>query len=366
MGVSPAANPVRALTVRFQLLCHCKEERFLRYYGRTLRLSAAVLSLAALLRLGTGGFFSPVMEALTGQTLAGIVFFLETGRVLRPAPQVIPPAPSVPTEETSPAPQPAPPTQHTEPVLPEPDPQLLFTQQDAALVQVQSYNGYSPDVPAWLSQPLSWDLTKEEPTVLILHSHGTESYANTQTGGYRTQDVEENMISVGDTLVRLLEAKGIHALHDRTLYDATSYSDAYENARAAIKQYLQAHPSICLVLDLHRDSVTDAAGNQLRYTVPGKDQVAQLMLVVGSDASGLNHAAWPENMSLGVKLHAQLEKLCPGITRPISFRSQRFNQDLSPGALIVEVGAAGNSRQEALSAAEYLAQAVIDLRAGTK
>ena len=88
------------------------------------------------------------------------------------------------------------------------------------------------------------------------------------------------------------------------------------------------------------------------------------MMVVGTDASGLTHPRWPENMSLAVKLHAKLEKNAPGICRPISFRSQRFNQDLSPGALIVEVGSAGNTRQEALLAVEILGQAILDIAGG--
>ena len=71
-------------------------------------------------------------------------------------------------------------------------------------------------------------------------------------------------------------------------------------------------------------------------------------------------------MSLAVKFQAQLEKQCPGICRPISFRSQRFNQDLSTGALLVEVGSAGNTHQEALLATDFLAQTIIALAKGTE
>jgi stage II sporulation protein P len=111
--------------------------------------------------------------------------------------------------------------------------------------------------------------------------------------------------------------------------------------------------------------VENNQGEQVRMTTQINGvSTAQLMLVVGTDAGGLTHPNWPENMSLAVKLHAQLEKNSPGICRPISFRSQRFNQDLSPGALIVEVGSAGNTRQEALLAVEQLGQAIIDLANG--
>ena len=70
-------------------------------------------------------------------------------------------------------------------------------------------------------------------------------------------------------------------------------------------------------------------------------------------------------MSLGLKLHAQLERQSPGITRPLQLRSQRFNQDLLPGALLIEVGAAGNTHEEARNAARQLAMAIAALQYGT-
>ena len=72
-----------------------------------------------------------------------------------------------------------------------------------------------------------------------------------------------------------------------------------------------------------------------------------------------------ENLILGLKLHAQLERQAAGLTRPLQLRSQRFNQDLSSGALLIEVGAAGNSHKEAQIAATQLAYAIVALAKGT-
>ena len=85
------------------------------------------------------------------------------------------------------------------------------------------------------------------------------------------------------------------------------------------------------------------------------------MAVVGTNGSGLHHPNWQKNMALALKLHVQLERMYPGITRPISLRSQRFNQDLLPGAMLIEVGAAGNTQAQALQAADCLATAIIAL-----
>ena len=173
------------------------------------------------------------------------------------------------------------------------------------------------------------------------------------------------MLAVGQRVAELLEEAGICVIHDRTVHDYPSYNGAYNHARKQTEAYLQEYPSIQLILDLHRDAMEDSNGQQISTTVDidGKTS-AQLMMVVGTNAGGLYHPDWEKNMALAAKLHAQLEKTYPGICRPISFRSQRFNQDLSAGAMLVEVGAAGNTLAQALSAAEHLVQGVIALCQG--
>ena len=200
--------------------------------------------------------------------------------------------------------------------------------------------------------------------MLILSSHATESYdpkaePYTASGAYRTLDTERNMISIGSYVADLLENAGIHVIHDTTLHDYPSYNDSYIASRKTVQQYLKQYPTIRLVLDLHRDATDENAAQLDTSAVADGQESAQLMLVVGTRQEG-----WQSNMALAVKLTALLEKQNPGITRPISFRTQRFNQDLSPGALLVEVGAAGNTRQEALTAAKALADAIIALSKG--
>lgn len=335
---------------------------------KSLRVGAAVIACAIIMRLFSSGALSAMVDAMTDPGVMSVLMYLETGRVVR---NVEPQEPTASAETTAPTETVPPETTAPVPVQ-DPDQQqavAVFNPADAALVEVNSACGYEADVESYLEQTLSWDLTRDAPTVLIIHSHATESYKKTEdyqeSSSYRTLDTQYNVVSIGDRLVQVLEAGGIKAVHDRSLHDSPSYSDSYNNARSSIRQYLDKYPTIRLVLDIHRDAVEDRAGDQLKFTtqVDG-GTAAKLMMVVGTDASGLTHPHWPENMSLAVKLHAQLEKNNPGICRPISFRSQRFNQDLSPGALIVEVGSAGNTRAEALLAVELLGQAIVDLSYG--
>ena len=133
-----------------------------------------------------------------------------------------------------------------------------------------------------------------------------------------------------------------------------------------MQSLLKQNPGIQLVLDLHRDA-SESSGSQLRThaLVNGADS-SQLMIVLGTGNSGLPNEGWEDNLSLALKLQATLEGQAPGICRPISLRSQRFNQDLAPHALLVEVGAAGDSHEEALVAAEQLAKALAVLKYGTE
>ena len=318
----------------------------------SLRVGAAAVAAAIVLRLLSTGALQPMFEMLLSPQTACVLLFLETGRLVRPV-----------TGEAL--------VQTERPQAEEPIQPAAFAPEDAFLVEVNSYCGYEADPEALLQTPLNWDLTQGGPKVLILHSHGSESYTKTEsyteTTRYRTLNTQYNMVSVGDRLAQLLEDGGVEVIHDRTVHDSPSYTDAYSQARKSIRAYLEQYPDICLVLDLHRDALQDSSGKQIGYTVAVNGQeAAKVMLVVGTDASGLKHPNWQQNLSLAVKLHAQMEKVAPGLCRPISFRSQRFNQDLSTGALIVEVGAAGNTRQQALASIEQVAKSILALARGTE
>ena len=154
-------------------------------------------------------------------------------------------------------------------------------------------------------------------------------------------------------------------IHDRNLHDYPAYNDAYANARLSVSQVLEENPSICLVLDLHRDAAEDENGNQKRSAVTVEGEAcARLMMVMGSDKGNLSFPHWEQNLALAVKLQACLEQKYEGLCKPIQLVTSRYNQDLSTGALLVEVGTAGNTHREALAAAEHLAEGILALANG--
>ncbi len=319
---------------------------------RARRVGMASILCALCMRLWAAGVPEKIAAWLVQPNTAAFLIYLETGRDVRFSSSsevfspdfVETPAPSAPMP--------------TEPPLPS------FSGEEG--VEVTYAASKDPDLAALLAKPLTWDLMGEEPTVLILHTHSTESYTRrdepyTETSRWRTLDEDYNMLSIGAHVAQLLTQGGIAVVQDRELHDYPSYNGSYVSARRQLKALLEQFPGIRLVLDLHRDA-SGEEGRQLRPLVQGAEEAcAQLMVVLGT-----NHENYEENLSLGLKLHTQLERQQPGIMRPLQLRASRFNQDLCPGALLIEVGAAGNTHREALAAAEHLAQAILTLAKGSE
>lgn len=195
----------------------------------------------------------------------------------------------------------------------------------------------------------------ENPQILILHTHATESFAGTDN---RTTDCTQNMVAVGEFLAQKLNEYGFYVLHDKTLHDYPNYNGSYVASSKTAEWYLKEYPSLEIVLDLHRDgiSLTDGTKIPVHATHQGS-RIAQMMLVVGSDTN-LEHPAWKENLKFATGLHATVEALCPGAMRPLNIRKERFNQQLSPNAVIVEMGSNGNTLEEVLGSARLLAEAL--------
>ena len=325
---------------------------------KSLRIGGAVILLAVMLRFLSSGLFTNATELHMDSDLASFLLYMGTGRVY----SAEPPAEAPNTPEDTPT--------EPEATLPQPEPQE-FSANDVSMVSVTNHPGYDIDVAAMLETPLIWDLTESSPTVLIIHSHTCESYENTEgytpSDPYRTMDERYNMVSIGSHLAEQLRQRGISVIHDTTIHDYPSYDDAYPQSRKTVQKYLEEYPSISLVLDIHRDAYEDSSGNQARNTVTINGKASsKLMLVAGTNAYNQGHPNWEENLSMAVKLQTVLQRMYPGLCRNLTIRSSAFNQDLSPGALLIEVGTAGDTRQDALDAAELLADGIAALAYGSK
>ncbi len=282
-----------------------------------------------------------------------------------PPPSLSPTQTPVTTAASGPTPEPSPaPTEATESTA---TPLIDAWEPDAAVVAttitsdspLDNDTGYEVDAQAMLSQDLNITLEPDGYHVLIIHTHSTEAYTPDgddqyeATDAYRTTDPEHSVIRVGEALAEALEAYGIHVLHDTGLYDYPSYNGSYARSGAAVEEYLAAYPDIALVIDLHRDAIGDE--DMIYKTVSGG--AAQIMFVMGSDVN-LEHPNWRKNLQTALSLQGLVTRQFDSLMRPTTLCPYRYNQQLSPGSLLMEVGTSGNTLQEAVTAVQLFAEAV--------
>ncbi len=236
---------------------------------------------------------------------------------------------------------------------------------------INNSTGYSPNIAALLEKdlgdggavPLS---TRQTVEVLIIHTHGTESYHSDGAISVpegeedaRSTDTSKNVVAIGKTVETILNQNGIGTVHCTVMHDSLQYKDSYARAEETIRRYLEEYPTIKLVIDIHRDSIIRSSGELVKPValLDGKS-AAQLMCVVGSDWEGSEYPNWENNLSLALKLRESLNEKCENICRPVFLKSHTYNQEIAPFSLLIEVGADGNSMQEAQRSAELLAESL--------
>ena len=223
-------------------------------------------------------------------------------------------------------------------------------------MRIRNETGYWVDAAQILAEGPGLELPAEGPQILIIHTHASEAYTQAGLDRYsasdtaRTEDTQFNVVRIGDELSEILSAAGLEVIHDRGIYDYPSYTGSYTRSGQAVEQILESCPSIRIVLDIHRDAL-GSEGVVYKTMAEEEGSVAsQVMLLVGSDESGLPHPGWRGNLALAMYLQNAVNSSYPTLMRPVALVPQRYNQQLAPGSLILEVGSSGNTLREALAA----------------
>ena len=205
----------------------------------------------------------------------------------------------------------------------------------------------------------------EGPQILIVHTHGSEAYSQTdgdryeESDPYRTTDCTHNVVRVGEEMATVFRAHGFQVVHDTTLYDYPAYNGAYERSLAGVEEWLKQYPTIKVVLDVHRDALVGSNNEIYKLvTTEAGQKVAQVMMVIGSDENSGAHPRWQDNLAFAVQLQKSLLQGYTSLARPIVLRSSSYNQQVSPGSILVEVGGHGNTLTEAINGARMWADNV--------
>lgn len=213
---------------------------------------------------------------------------------------------------------------------------------------------------------LSIELSNE-PQVLIIHTHTTESYEQDNDGYYDTRFdgrslcPANSVVGVGAALAQTLADNGICVIHDGTVFDDPLYENSYSRSRERIEQILSEYPSIKVVLDIHRDGIADGDARIAPVAETDSGTAAQIMIICGCDDGSGILPDYMDNLRFAIYLQQGIERDTPGLTRPLLFDYRFYNQDLTAGSLVIEIGALGNSREQAFRSAHLAGESIASL-----
>lgn len=215
------------------------------------------------------------------------------------------------------------------------------------------------DVSACLNKSVSMpEFTSGKPAVLIYHTHTTECYRNAE-GLTNTRDESKNVVAVGEAMAKVFEAAGYKTIHIKDVFNQPNFSGAYATARATVEEVLQENPTVRVVLDIHRDSISSNGVEYFPVTEVDGREAAQVMIVCGTDAKGLEHPEWRQNFTYALQLSRKMGSLYGQLSRPVNLRRDRFNTHFTPHTLLLEVGSYANTLSQAVYGGELTARAMI-------
>lgn len=195
------------------------------------------------------------------------------------------------------------------------------------------------------------------PQVLIYHTHTTEAFY----GVTRSTDKSISVCAVGDEIAKQLTAAGIGVVHDTTYHDYPAYNGSYDRSLKTLKRDLKQYPSVQVTLDIHRDAMNRSDGTRLKPTalINGK-KAAQIMIISGCDDNGdMGFPNWEYNLRLAVRLQKAMADLYPGLARPLNFCARRYNENVTKGSLLIEIGTDASMLEEAKYSGELFGKALV-------
>lgn len=207
----------------------------------------------------------------------------------------------------------------------------------------------------------------DRPQVLIMHTHTSESYLS-GNGEYqdqdytcRTTDPSQSVVAVGKKIAEKLAEKGICVIHDGTLHDRADFNKAYAYSEETVTAILNKYPSIKVVLDIHRDGIVESDGTPVAAVNAINGREAAQVMIISAATDGYYYVPnYLQNFHFACLLQQYMESTNPGITRPVLFQYCNYNQHLTTGSLLLEIGSQGNTLEQALYTGELIGESIGD------
>lgn len=221
-------------------------------------------------------------------------------------------------------------------------------------VQIKNQTSYT-----LTEEMLKPDIKIDNKNVLIFHTHSCESYTSSEkfpyvpTGNFRTTDLNYSVTRVGTELENYLKQYQFNVMHNTSYHDYPAYNGSYARSLETVENMLKTTQAD-IIIDLHRDAIGSRSDYAPTVKI-GDEYAAQIMFVIGTAEGGLLHPNWNQNLKFAIKVQEKAEEMYPGLFKPITLTTYRYNQHTGKYANIMEVGATGNTLEQCLTSMKYLA-----------
>lgn len=192
------------------------------------------------------------------------------------------------------------------------------------------------------------EITPGKALLYFTHSHEAyEPVTKAYDGKVAVSHQSENIMKIGEKLKSQLDINGVETkvvpvdIQAEMQKKRISYGRSYKEIRPYVQKQVQ-NEDYDFIIDLHRDHLRAD-----RTTVVYKgEKFAKVAFVIGK-----NNPNYKLNQAKAKLLKDEMEKLVPGITRDFIVKSGpgvdgKYNQDLHPSILLVELGGIGNSEDQ--------------------
>jgi len=209
------------------------------------------------------------------------------------------------------------------------------------------------EISYYFSDPNKIDI--DNPVVYIYNSHQLENYNNDNLAIY---GITPNVLMASYLLKEKLNKQGISTIvEDTNLTEFLelnnwNHANSYKASRIFILDKQNTYDTLKYYIDIHRDSVSK---NVSTIKINNKSY-ARILFVVG-----LEHKNYEKNLKLANELNDLFNKYYQGLSRGVYKKEGEnvngiYNQDISPNAMLIELGGVDNSIEEVLNTVNAISE----------
>lgn len=206
-----------------------------------------------------------------------------------------------------------------------------------------------------LQEPSLEELAKKPVEVAIYHTHNAETYIPLDNQS-KVQGKNGGITLVGEEIIKTLATNGVRGVQDLTIHDHPNFPRSYIESKKTASRLLNEYPELKVLIDLHRD-----AGIPKKQTTTVNGQESALIMFVIGNGQGIPNPHWQENLAFARKVANRLEEKYPGIVKGVRIKNGCYNQNLSPKAILVEIGSDKNTLEEAMVAGRCLGEVLAEI-----